>query len=77
MGLLELRHEDNHKKATKALRRRREDRGLTQVDVARLVASSQPRVAHMEAGETSVSIDRLVRTLLALGSSLNDLARAA
>ena len=59
----------------KALRRRREDRGLTQVDVAKLVGSSQPRVAHMEGGETSVSIDLLVRTLLALGSSLNDVAR--
>ena len=59
----------------KALRRRREERGLTQVDVAKLVGSSQPRVAHMEGGETSVSIDLLVRTLLALGSSLNDVAR--
>ena len=59
----------------KALRGRRENRGLTQIDVARLVRSSQPRVAHMEAGETSVSIDLLVRTLFALGSSLHDLAR--
>ncbi|MEO8502134.1 MAG: helix-turn-helix domain-containing protein [Vicinamibacteria bacterium] len=59
----------------KALRRRREERGLTQVELARLVGSSQPRVAHMEAGEASVSLDLLVRTLLALGSSLSDVAR--
>ena len=59
----------------KALRRRREVRGLTQLDVAKMVQSSQPRVAYMEAGESSVSIDLLVRTLLALGSSLADVAK--
>jgi predicted XRE-type DNA-binding protein len=59
----------------KALRRRRRRAGLTQEQVAKLVRSSQPRVAFMEAGESSVSVDLLVRTLLALGSSLPDLAR--
>jgi predicted XRE-type DNA-binding protein len=58
----------------KALRRRREAKGLTQGDVAKLVGSSQPRVAFMEASEASVSIDLLMRTLLAMGASLKELA---
>ncbi|MBL8840914.1 MAG: helix-turn-helix transcriptional regulator [Planctomycetes bacterium] len=58
----------------KALRAAREKKGLTQAQVARAVGSSQPRVAFMEASEASVSVDLLVRTLLALGSSLTDLA---
>lgn len=58
----------------KALRRRREQGGLTQTQVAKLVGSSQPRVAFMEASESSVSIDLLIRTLLAMGASLGDLA---
>jgi predicted XRE-type DNA-binding protein len=58
----------------KALRRRREAKGLTQSQVAALVGSSQPRVAFMEASEASVSLDLLVRTLLAMGASLKELA---
>lgn len=58
----------------KALRCRREHDGLTQAQVAKLVGSSQPRVAFMEASEPSVSVDLLVRTLLAMGASLSELA---
>jgi predicted XRE-type DNA-binding protein len=57
-----------------ALRRTRERKRLTQAEVARTVGSSQSRVAFMESSEKSVSVDLLVRTLLALGSSLTDLA---
>ena len=57
-----------------ALRRRREGAGLTQAQVAKLVKSSQSRVATMEAGAAAVSLDLLVRTLLAMGASLKDLA---
>jgi transcriptional regulator with XRE-family HTH domain len=42
---------------------------MTQADLARLVRSSQSRVAKMEAGDPSVSIDLLVKSLLALGVS--------
>jgi len=50
-------------------------RQMTQSDLARAIKSSQSRVAKMEAGDASVSLDLLVRTLLALGASGSDLAR--
>jgi hypothetical protein len=43
--------------------------------VAKAIKSSQSRVAKMEAGERSVSLDLLVRTLLALGTSNSDVVR--
>ena len=52
-----------------SLRIHRERQNLTQVELAKLVKSSQSRVAKMEAGDPDVSIDLLVRTLLALGAS--------
>ena len=58
-----------------SLRKRRQRRKLTQVQLARMVKSSQSRVAKMEAGDPSVSIDLLVRSLLVLGASKRDLAR--
>ena len=47
----------------------------TQTDVAGRLGSSQSRVAKMEAGDRSVSIDLLVRGLLGLGATREDLAR--
>ncbi len=41
--------------------------GMTQAELARLLGSSQSRVAKMEVGEGSVSMDLLVRALLAMG----------
>ena len=58
------------------LRRRRRKRNLSQADLAKLLHSSQSRVAKMEAGDPPVSIDLLVRSLLAPGASNRDLARA-
>ena len=57
------------------LRRRRVRRKLTQEQLAKLLSSSQSRVAKMEAGDPSVSLDLLIRSLLALGSSERDLAK--
>jgi DNA-binding XRE family transcriptional regulator len=48
---------------------------LTQVQAAKLLQSSQSRVAKMEAGDPSVSLDLLVRSLLALGLTMESLAR--
>ena len=56
------------------LKRRRIRRRVTQADLAQTVRSSQSRIAKMEAGDPTVSIDLLVRTLLALGASNQDLA---
>ncbi|MCA9286404.1 MAG: helix-turn-helix transcriptional regulator [Phycisphaerales bacterium] len=49
--------------------------GLTQGEVAASVGSSQSRVAKMEAAHRDVSIDLLVRTLLALGVTRKGLAK--
>lgn len=57
------------------LKRRREDEHLTQTQVAERLRSSQSRVAKMEAADASVSLDLLVRSMLALGASRRDLAR--
>jgi DNA-binding XRE family transcriptional regulator len=57
------------------LKDRRVRKRLTQVDLAKAVNSSQSRVAKMEAGDPTVSIDLLVRSLIALGASNSDLAK--
>jgi len=53
----------------------------TQTHVAGLLGSSQSRVAKMEAADASVSVDLLVKSLLALGASRREvgqvIARAA
>ena len=59
----------------RTLRELREERSLTQVEVAKRIQSSQSRVAKMEAGDPSVSLDLLVRSLLMLGVSGKDLGR--
>jgi len=57
------------------LKKRRMRRKLTQEQLAKLMSSSQSRVAKMEAGDPTVSLDLLVRSLLTLGASEKDLAR--
>jgi DNA-binding XRE family transcriptional regulator len=59
----------------KSLRRKRERAGLTQTALAKLIESSQSRVAKIEAGDRSVSLDLIVRSLLAMGTSPRELAR--
>ena len=58
-----------------SLKNQRLRRKMTQSDLAKAIKSSQSRVAKMEAGEASVSLDLLVRTLLTLGASSDDVAR--
>jgi DNA-binding XRE family transcriptional regulator len=59
----------------RGLRARRKRKHLTQASLAGQIASSQSRVAKMETGDPSVSIDLLVRALLALGADPRELAR--
>jgi len=47
----------------------RKGHGMTQQDLARLIASSQSRVAKMEAAESDVSLDLICTALFALGVS--------
>jgi transcriptional regulator with XRE-family HTH domain len=58
------------------LKQRRQRKRMTQAELAKLVSSSQSRVAKMEAGDPSVSIDLLVKSLLALGVSKKELGRS-
>ena len=60
----------------RVLRERRAKTNMTQAQFAKHVGSSQSRVAKMEAGDSSVTIDLLVRSLLASGAKTSDLARA-
>jgi ribosome-binding protein aMBF1 (putative translation factor) len=57
------------------VRRRRKAKRLSQTALARKIGSSQSRVAKMEAADPTVSIDLLVRTLLAMGASRSEVAR--
>lgn len=61
---------------SRALRERRTEAGLTQVALARLTGSSQSRVAKMEAGDPSVSLDLLIRALLTVGASRREVGQA-
>jgi DNA-binding XRE family transcriptional regulator len=58
------------------LKKVRTERKLTQVELARIIKSSQSRVAKLETGDPSVSLDLIIRSLLALGNSKKDIARA-
>jgi predicted transcriptional regulator len=70
-ALVEMRVSLGH-----ALRESRTALGLSQTVVAGLLRSSQSRVAKMEAADPTVSIDLLLRAMLALGATHQDLARA-
>lgn len=62
-------------KLADSLRAVRIKRGLGQVRAAKLIHSSQSRVAKMEAGDPSVSVDLLVRSHFALGVKAPELGR--
>jgi hypothetical protein len=61
-------------KLADGLKSRRSSKGMTQTELASTLRSSQSRVAKMEAGDPTVSLDLLVRSLLALGTSNRELA---
>lgn len=61
---------------SETLKEKRHRRNLTQAEFARAIRSSQSRVAKMEAGDPTVSIDLLVKSLLALGVSRKEVGRA-
>lgn len=68
---VELRHQ-----LARTFRDHRKRQRLTQVGAAKLLKSSQSRVAKMEAGDATVSLDLMIRSLLKLGVSSTTLARA-
>lgn len=62
-------------KLAESVRETRVGLDLTQQEVADLIHSSQSRIAKIESGDASVSIDLMIRSLIALGVSNRDLAR--
>src|SRR3989475_12389811 len=62
-------------KLAAGLRQRRQQKGLSQLDLAAKLQSSQSRVATMEAGDPSVSLDLLIRSLITLGASDRELSQ--
>ena len=60
---------------SESLKAERLKRGVTQVELAKLMGSSQSRVAKMEAGDPSVSVDLLLKTLLMLGLTKKQLSK--
>jgi predicted XRE-type DNA-binding protein len=59
-----------------ALAKRRKKRNLTQAQLAKLLKSSQSRVAKMEKGDPTVSVDLLLKSLLAMGADKKTIAKA-
>ncbi len=61
---------------SQAIRRTRKQKRLTQKAFAERIKSSQSRVAKMEAGDSNVTVDLMLRSLIALGASQKDVAKA-
>jgi len=61
---------------SRSLRERRLAASLTQTELARQLGSSQSRVAKLEAGDPSVSLELLIRALLSAGATRKDVANA-
>ena len=61
---------------SEALAKRRKSSKLTQSQLAKMLKSSQSRVAKMEKGDPSVSVDLLVKSLLAMGADKESIAKA-
>ncbi len=60
----------------RSLRERRTRQRLSQSELATRLKSSQSRVAKMEASDPTVSLDLLVRALLATGATRREIAKA-
>ena len=54
----------------------RKRKRLNQTKVAVMISSSQSRVAKLEAGDPSVSLDHYMKSLIALGASRKEIAKA-
>jgi len=57
------------------IKTQRTKRGWTQEQLARVMGSSQSRVAKMEAGDPSTSLDLMIKTLLRLGISKQEIGK--
>jgi DNA-binding XRE family transcriptional regulator len=53
----------------------RKDKRLTQIELAKRIGSSQSRVAKMEIADQSVSMELIVRSLVSLGASQEQIGK--
>jgi len=60
---------------SQALLERRKQSNLTQVQLAKMLKSSQSRIAKMEKGDPTVTIDLLVKSLLVMGATKESIAK--
>jgi DNA-binding XRE family transcriptional regulator len=58
-----------------AVKQARTKRGLSQTALAQRIGSSQSRVAKIETGDPSISLDLIVRAFLATGATRRELGR--
>lgn len=58
-----------------SLKTERLKQGITQVELAKTMGSSQSRVAKMEAGDPKVSVDLLLKALLSLGVTKKQISK--
>jgi predicted XRE-type DNA-binding protein len=61
---------------SQSLKQKRKQQELSQQQLAQDIGSSQSRIAKMEAADPSVSIDLLIKSLLAIGATRADIATA-
>jgi DNA-binding XRE family transcriptional regulator len=60
---------------SESLKAERLKQQVTQVELAKMIGSSQSRVAKMEAGDPAVTVDLLLKALLTLGVTKKQLAK--
>ena len=58
-----------------SLKTERVKQGITQVELAKMMGSSQSRIAKMEAGDPTVSVDLLLKALLSLGVTKKQISK--
>ena len=75
LGAQEQRMIDLKLALAAGIRRPRERRGITQAALAKQLGSSQSRVAKLEAGDHSVSLDLMIRSLISVGVGPAEIAR--
>ncbi len=60
----------------KTLIEKRKQSKITQINMAKLIGSSQSRVAKIEKADPTVSIELMLKSLLSLGTTKKEIAKA-
>lgn len=76
LSVEEIEYIDLKVKLSEYLKSNRKKQKLTQTELAGILHSSQSRVVKMEHGDPSVSLDLIIRSILAMGKSKKELAEA-